>query len=417
MPTTKKAKKPVKTKKPANAKTPVKAKVKTKPKRMTAEEREQKRINDAYKKANPPQKIDVLPGTEPELLAGVMSTLEGLALVRQAARKLQQADSARMIELPSQHGQGRFLLRSLLNSYYTHQANREAAGARIGKKKNNTPMKNLSQREIDAGTLAILERDYWTHLALERDAEKKISAALACDPFWNAWLSKQDQVGPIFGANVLAYIDIHIADSVSKIWKYAGYATGETRGKRVIPVKDYKAKDGEVIKTLEADAAKKKVKRYVVLTNTMIACDRLTRPFLSPCNISLRTASYVAGGNFVKANNPYAREFYYAMHVPAPYRKDKKAMQARPDLAGRSGRYDDSEKMTMERVGGGKPPKACMWKETTELHRSLAATRYMMKMWFKDLYVAWRTFEGLPVREPYSEGKLGIKHSAAAKTP
>jgi hypothetical protein len=43
-------------------------------------------------------------------------------------------------------------------------------------------------------------------------------------------------------------------------------------------------------------------------------------------------------------------------------------------------------------------------------HQHKAATRYMIKMFLKDLYVAWRTLEGLPVREPYQEQYLGHQH-------
>jgi hypothetical protein len=39
----------------------------------------------------------------------------------------------------------------------------------------------------------------------------------------------------------------------------------------------------------------------------------------------------------------------------------------------------------------------------------------MMKHLLQDLYVAWRTLEGLPVREPYQEAYLGHKHTTAHK--
>lgn len=45
-------------------------------------------------------------------------------------------------------------------------------------------------------------------------------------------------------------------------------------------------------------------------------------------------------------------------------------------------------------------------------HQHKAAIRYMIKMFLRDLYVAWRTLEGLPVRPPYQEEYLGHKHSA-----
>jgi hypothetical protein len=54
------------------------------------------------------------------------------------------------------------------------------------------------------------------------------------------------------------------------------------------------------------------------------------------------------------------------------------------------------------------------WKEEEKPgHRHRAAIRYMVKMFLKDLYVAWRTLDGLPVREPYAEEYLNKQpHSA-----
>jgi hypothetical protein len=52
--------------------------------------------------------------------------------------------------------------------------------------------------------------------------------------------------------------------------------------------------------------------------------------------------------------------------------------------------------------------------KTTSLgHRHNMAIRYMVKRFLADLYVAWRTIEGLPVSSEYHEGKLGHKHHAA----
>lgn len=44
------------------------------------------------------------------------------------------------------------------------------------------------------------------------------------------------------------------------------------------------------------------------------------------------------------------------------------------------------------------------------LHRKNMAIRYMVKVFLKDLWVAWRTLEGLPVTPDYAEAKLGLKH-------
>ncbi len=48
--------------------------------------------------------------------------------------------------------------------------------------------------------------------------------------------------------------------------------------------------------------------------------------------------------------------------------------------------------------------------EKTPGHRKNMAIRYMVKMFLKDLWVAWRTLEGLPVTPDYAEAKLGLKH-------
>ena len=45
-------------------------------------------------------------------------------------------------------------------------------------------------------------------------------------------------------------------------------------------------------------------------------------------------------------------------------------------------------------------------------HRHNAAIRYMIKQFAMDLYVEWRTIEGLEVRPSYSEEFLGKVHSA-----
>lgn len=54
--------------------------------------------------------------------------------------------------------------------------------------------------------------------------------------------------------------------------------------------------------------------------------------------------------------------------------------------------------------------KETPWKDVTPGHRDKAAKRYMIKMFIKDLYVIWRTIEGLPVREPYQVEYLGHTH-------
>jgi len=90
----------------------------------------------------------------------------------------------------------------------------------------------------------------------------------------------------------------------------------------------------------------------------------------------------VLGSGFLKANSPY-REYY------------------------------DNMKNRLESEDWGTASKNPTDKKRPKAgHQHKAATRYMIKMFLKDLYVAWRTLEGLPVREPYQEQYLGHRHSA-----
>lgn len=89
----------------------------------------------------------------------------------------------------------------------------------------------------------------------------------------------------------------------------------------------------------------------------------------------------VLAGSFIKSNSPY-REFCNNMR----------------------NRYESED--------WGIESKKPTTKNKKAGHQNNAAKRYMIKMFLKDLYVAWRTIEGLPVVEPYQEKYLGHKHNA-----
>jgi hypothetical protein len=111
--------------------------------------------------------------------------------------------------------------------------------------------------------------------------------------------------------------------------------------------------------------------------------DRKVKGQKCPYNQFLRAKLCgVLGSSFLKCGSPYA-EFYYDM------------------------------KHRLESKDWGTPSKNPTDKSRPKAgHQHKAATRYMVKQFLKDLYVAWRTLEGLPVREPYAEEYLGKKHSA-----
>jgi hypothetical protein len=112
--------------------------------------------------------------------------------------------------------------------------------------------------------------------------------------------------------------------------------------------------------------------------------DRKKKGEKCPYNQFLRkTLCGILGPAFLKANSPY-REYY------------------------------DNMRNRLEAEDWGQPAKHPSDKKRPKrFHQHRAANRYMVKMFLRDLYVAWRTLEGLEVTEPYQQQYLGHKHHAA----
>jgi len=112
--------------------------------------------------------------------------------------------------------------------------------------------------------------------------------------------------------------------------------------------------------------------------------DRKEKGKKCPYNQFLRSKLCgVLGSSFLKCNSPY-REYY------------------------------DNMKHRLESQDWGVLSKNPTDKKRPKAgHQHKAATRYMIKMFLRDLYVAWRTLEGLPVRPPYQEEYLNKKHHVA----
>ena len=113
--------------------------------------------------------------------------------------------------------------------------------------------------------------------------------------------------------------------------------------------------------------------------------DRKTKGHKCPYNQFLRAKLCgVLGTSFLQSSSPY-REYY------------------------------DNMKHRLESQDWGMESKNPTNKERPKAgHQHKAATRYMIKMFLRDVYVAWRTVAGLKVWPPYQEAYLGHKHGDAA---
>jgi hypothetical protein len=254
-------------------------------------------------------------------------------------------------------------VRTLVRAREDFQLLRQKMDNRIGRKANgkSQEVEERAFRAEDAGMFADVAD---AARAQEDNIQKLLKKVLKRFPIWTEYLINVKGVGEIAAGWIIGEFDIHKASTVSKLWQFAGLNPGMVRGK-----KRHEDEDGNV--TFE-------------VTDTMIRGDRLTPGFVSPFNKNLRTALVgVLADGFIKQQNSYCLDFYYS------YKE----------------RLEQEENKVFH-VGKEKP-----WKDVTKGHRDRAAKRYMIKMFLKDLYAAWREIEGLPVRAPYKEEYLGHKHS------
>lgn len=250
----------------------------------------------------------------------------------------------------------RNVIRTIVRTMYDFQAQRVRMANRLKKKKDGSDQANAEEMNLEDESIGVIV-DVWKDC---QESEKKLAKAVQAElkdvPIYRDWLKDIKGVGPLMAAVIIAEYDIEKATTVSKMWQFTGLNPGMVCG-------------------IKGDGSKKDGTFRIVKTDTLVRGDKRTQGFLSPFNGWLRTKMVgVLAGSFIKCQSPYALDYYYT------YKK----------------RLENEEN----------------WKDEKPGHRDKAAKRYMIKMFLKDLYVAWRKIEGLPVREPYAEEYLGKRHSA-----
>ena len=197
----------------------------------------------------------------------------------------------------------------------------------------------------------ILVRNFMELYRREQEMFRHFELVLDGIPIYRAWLRDVVGVGPTMAGVLLSEIDIHKADTPSKIWALAGLDVaedGKGRSKRAehLVLRKYIAKDGT-------------------------EKEKLSITF----NPLLKTKCVgVLGPSFLRVGSGYAQVFY--------------------DIRNR---YRERER---QREDG--------W---TDGHILRASIRYMVKIFLRDFWLEWRALEGLTIRPSYAEEKLGQKHS------
>jgi len=269
--------------------------------------------------------------------------------------------------------QDRQTVRLLVRAREDFQDMRKRMDNRIGRKADgdDQDLENADKRVI-AGDDKLMFGGI-ADAAHEQEAaiEKELKKVLKRFPVYTEFLKGVKGVGPIAAGWIVGEYDIQRADTVSKLWQFTGLNPGMVPGRK-------RVEDGEG-------------ESHYELTGVMVRGDKLTPGYVAPFNKRLRTAlAGVMCDGFIKAQNEYCMKYYYPMKA----------------------RLEQSDGMVAEISKAGAKPKDVAWKEAKKAHRHRAAIRYMLKMFLRDLYVAWRTIEGLTVREPYAAEYLGKKHAA-----
>ncbi len=203
-----------------------------------------------------------------------------------------------------------------------------------------------------------------SYVRLEQNEDRlgrEIAALVSTHPLWTSYLVSVRGVGPILAAVILSELNPHLARHPSSFWKYAGLDVVEDGLGR-------SKKAAHLVQRAYTDRNGKEAVRDSITYN----------PFLKTKLIG------VLGSSFLRAGGQYSEI----------YRAYKHRLESRPDV--------------------GLVAEAAKEAGATKLHRHNMATRYAVKLFLLDLWMHWRTLEGLPTGESYAEAKLGLRHGEEA---
>jgi len=236
---------------------------------------------------------------------------------------------------------------------------------------------------IDERAEVIMCTNYFRHCDNEEDLFSAIRGKVQSFPIWREFLEDVNGIGPAMSGVVISEFDPRKGKYVSSFWKYAGLDTVETW---------HRVEDGELTKIEEPpqsatfndsrDEARKDGKTWET--------KRIAR---SRRDQHLEEEEYEdADGNIKTRRTITYNKFLH----------DKLLGVAGPCMMRGRGHYKDVYDDYKGRI---KNMDRHASKSDGHLHRM--AIRYMVKMFVKDLYTAWRPLVGKEVYDPYRVSKLG----------
>jgi len=217
---------------------------------------------------------------------------------------------------------------------------------------------------------------------------KDMTDELESHPVYGPWLSKVKGIGPVLACKLLGQIDdISTFITVSKLWRFAGYAVIE--GRREYP------KAGEKLHYSI------RLKSTVYLASTsFLKCDSLYAVIYNKERMRLLIRE-------TGANESTCRKWMIAIKRANKMKGDKDAVEAGKDAKKAINEHVKDRMVTVERDDAEGNPIEVERKAWSLGHQHSAAIRKMSKIFLQNLWQAWREAEHLPIRKLYVEEKLG----------
>ena len=242
-------------------------------------------------------------------------------------------------------------IRTILRTIDDFQNTRIRTANRLKVKADGTPQEDAETNAPDVTSDSILDTGklFGDAKQIEQDLTKRLESVVKQTPEWKKYFKGIKGIGPKMAAILISEIDPYKAETVSKIWQYAGLNSSMVFGKK-------KDKDGNVVTTTD-----------------LVRGDRPTAGYILPYNKYLKMC---VGGKIatqlLMAKNPK----YVAIYEGA-----KNFYKTNPK-----------------------------WKDESDMHIHRAAVRKMLKQFLADYYAFVRPLYGLETRVPYAEEKMGIVH-------
>ena len=247
-------------------------------------------------------------------------------------------------------------IRTILRTIDDFQATRERTANRLKKKADGTNHKDAATNAPDVTVDSIFDSVDLYHSArkIEDDLTKQLEAIVKTTPEWKFYFKNIVGIGPKMAAILIAEIDPYKAETVSKIWQYAGMNSANVFGKK-------KDKNGNIVTTTDLVRGDRPTAGYILPYNK----------YLKMCCLG-KIATCLMKGE-AKSNKP--------PKYTAIYEGAKNFYATNPK-----------------------------WKDESALHIHRAAIRKMLKQFLADYYAFLRPLYGLEARVPYAEEKMGIVH-------